>query len=952
MELRRARQSSSFLQSCAVLIPTVPIIHWCAKHRQAWDGQLRKNEDDRLQKLRNAEKAAITQRAVQRHTTNYSKWDTFVDDTERSIIAAADGSDGKLACGDPTTVLHKVSKLAPFIRKDSELLLWTLSGGLSGGESKKRVDTSSAMYSAFGGLSSLLSNLGVLNLPQRRLEQLLEPSALPPWCRAVEEMGIAGQKNVLVAGLGVGATLITAARTAQHATYVGFDTLQPSLARVLRETLLINSVKIEASKRGGGPTKAFAGLSALRKPESASGRPTRDEESPRVYLQRGSLETLALEEGAERYSALVLDAEMFDDGLLGKRVLPATRHAHARLLEAGAKVLPRSAKLRGAVIEMRVVPNPRDVSDLDFSSLGDRHCWAASHESIHLSSSSSDSSSSSAKGLAWKALSEAFNVWEFELESREAMMATPTHDLKSTALTLVAAGRGNAVMTWHELDLGDGHAVISSHPSRDQQYWQPAVHWVQPFKAKAGDRVVITAARSDTATTSIVLAPKPTRVIGVEPPAAEWCETKVHVRTWELLGNEAIVAACRDAIGHAVRTMQSLRRHPSAGGVHVLELQCGPTRGLLSMLAVRAGARSVLATDTSVALVESCRELAHLNGMGHGQQTQTQQHLLRFTGKHPSKITAGGGESDDLARPADVLLLPMLPELGLLEGGLLQVIKAVQGNAALLTRDAAVVPSTINVWAQLVELTAAIDLGGGRVMDCSAPLSLTSPAQLSSPPAIDLSRTAHRALSAPIEVTNVRLAFLVNHSTREPRSAFEVRDVLVPITAAGNATAVVWWWSTALWHGERRSITVGNAPGGRAPWLQDAQVLVDAPRFEAGELASLSMFTRDQDRGLSFRVKVVSPESSCKSSAAALLPLPPLPPPPLVDPHWAAAWARVTGHQAQIHEAVSQDPKLLQEVTQVAEAIAIDPASVRAAMMDGVSIDHRDAAALAAAYRY
>jgi hypothetical protein len=118
--------------------------------------------------------------------------------------------------------------------------------------------------------------------------------------------------------------------------------------------------------------------------------------------------------------------------------------------------------------------------------------------------------------------------------------------------------------------------------------------------------------------------------------------------------------------------------------------------------------------------------------------------------------------------------------------------------------------------------------------------------------------------------------------------------------------------------------------------MQDVHAFHDCPLVAAGEAASLSMCTCNDDCRLSFRL------DGPASYAAATT--------PKVDPLWASAWAKVTNHQDQIAKAVAQDPKLFRHVLQATEALVVDPTSIRSAI-DGVQIDHRDASELAWAYR-
>ena len=322
----------------------------------------------------------------------------------------------------------------------------------------------------------------------------------------------------------------------------------------------------------------------------------------------------------------------------------------------------------------------------------------------------------------------------------------------------------------------------------------------------------MTAARSATATTFEVKQPRRQGSAATVTPGsgllAARFMAKVPTRSWEILGSRSLVASAQQAVGAAVRRMQQARRDPRAGGVHTLELQCGPTSALLSMLASRAGAARVLACDVSPHFVALCAEVAAANGLGPPG--------FLVAGVHPSKLHIGGSGSPGVPRPVDLLLLP-LPEVGLFQGGLLKVIRSVQQNSNLLARDAAVFPARVKIWAQVVELTHAANLDSAT-FDCSAHLSLLPPSALLSPGPIDLESTPHHELCAPVRVASVDLEKLC-HGDLDPAAPFEVNVSDVSVSRPGRASAIVWWWSLDLCReskSEKQKLT--SAPGSAFPW--------------------------------------------------------------------------------------------------------------------------------------
>ena len=365
------------------------------------------------------------------------------------------------------------------------------------------------------------------------------------------------------------------------------------------------------------------------------------------------------------------------------------------------------------------------------------------------------------------------------------------------------AGRANAILTWFDLDLGDTFTV-SNHPSSRLKLWKNAVHWISPVCTTPRTSCRVRVSRSDTVTRFEIQENTKTEHIGKAMP-----------RTWEILGSNSIIPACRDAINHSIRFMKGLRREPKYDGVHTLELQSGPTCALMSMLALKAGAKHSLACDMNSQYCHSNAELAKLNGLSTSSEKAGG---LNFTQVHPSKLTCGNAQAE-LARPVDVLLLP-IPEQGLFEGGLVKMIRTVQQNPDLLSSDALVFPAKISIWAEVIETTHIVRVSNDN-MDCSALFKLVN-SSASATSAVDLRSFQHRPLSAPARMATVDLAEVVHgKSTGSIISQFSKKLDKLKITSEGRANAVAWWWSIDLCsHTVKDSLTLTNAPNSTTPWQQ------------------------------------------------------------------------------------------------------------------------------------
>lgn len=411
-------------------------------------------------------------RTVNRVNLDYSRFAHLGDDEEDQLVPAQlpTESDGELVF-EPTKAWQEISRslYLPFKRSEAEAFLKTLTSTEPG--AKRFLDSN--ITAAFTGVTAVLSSLALLTLPQRRLSQLLTPSPMLPWSRAIHSTqgeisktaSAAESKGWLVAGLGAGGSLIAAARAAKQVTFIGLDAVQAPLARALRDTLALNGIKaltgIKAPSHfeSASTTEAKAsdpgvrlpkisGLPSLRKRGVSDSAKRVPEVQPTVILHMGGcLESMQRNEPREiadapeltpggGYQALALDPEWFDEALLGRRLLPAIRNAHQHLLQPGAHVLPNAAKLFGALVEIKVVAETDLAHGLDLSAQGERCGWSHTYEVLRLAANNTDS----CKGLPWKQLSDSFEVWDFNLADGATMSSLSAHDSKMLPTKLISRG--------------------------------------------------------------------------------------------------------------------------------------------------------------------------------------------------------------------------------------------------------------------------------------------------------------------------------------------------------------------------------------------------------------------------------------------------------------------------------------------------------------------------------
>lgn len=234
-------------------------------------------------------------------------------------------------------------------------------------------------------------------------------------------------------------------------------------------------------------------------------------------------------------------------------------------------------------------------------------------------------------------------------------------------------------------------------------------------------------------------------------------------------------------------------------GMRVLDIGAGS--GLLAMLAARAGAEQVFAVELNPAIAEAAREVVAANGLSDRVSVLTGSSLALDAER-------------DLGGPVDAVLAEIFDSSLLGEGALPSFRHA---TAALLKPGGVVLPQAAVVQAMLVEipsLRAANPLRQVQGFDLSAFDRFRNPAAARQ---LDLAATAHRPLTAAHAVASFDFA--------DAPAAERWRQLSLPVTAAGEAHAVAFWFELTLAPG----VAVSSGPGGAMThWGQAVQF------FDAG----------------------------------------------------------------------------------------------------------------------
>jgi len=165
---------------------------------------------------------------------------------------------------------------------------------------------------------------------------------------------------------------------------------------------------------------------------------------------------------------------MFDHTLLGMRLFEALRGAaRAGRLSSESSILPRTARVRGALIEMRLT----EACGLDLRAMN-RYRWHPSAEAVQL------------ENEQHRVLSSPFDVCDLDFgELLKAACADADAPALDDALEVevTADGVWNAVAVWFDLGLSD-HATASSASSSS---WRQAVYFLGELPVRKGESVRI-----------------------------------------------------------------------------------------------------------------------------------------------------------------------------------------------------------------------------------------------------------------------------------------------------------------------------------------------------------------------------------------------------------------------------------------------------------------------------
>lgn len=529
---------------------------------------------------------------------------------------------------------------------------------------------------------------------------------------------------------------------------------------------------------------------------------------------------------AGRHDCLVFPR--IDHTLLGTGIVRAVRRYLAREGGKAARVLPARATVFAMGVEWRY-PG----ADLGLQPMN-RLRWSMSPQALELE-----------PGF-WTALTEPVRCGEIDF-------AGFSETVWDRVLPVTRDGNLDAVLFWFDLDLGD--ARISNAPGAGLQCVKPAVQYTDPIAVQAGAEL------------RLAVRVEENRLLFQTRPAAALART-YSLPSWyvPMMGDQNRSRAYRDAIAAAL-----------AGKPAGLVLDIGSGCGLLSAMAVEAGAQTVVGCETHPAVLEAGREIVARKGMDG---------RITMVGKDCREL----GVPDDLPRRADLALFELF-DSSLIGEGILHFLAHARQH--LLTPDARYLPAGARIRAMVVEYH--ID----RIWDIDASL-LNAYRSTPSFSKVDAGKLAYRPLSEPFDV------FDFDFATAGPSPE---EEQLRPVaSAAGLAGALLFWFDLRL-DGTR---WISNDPRSTQShhWKQGLKVLPEL-RVEEGGVLPLS--ARHDGSRLDFRwLQDELPEEAMSQV-------------PRFDPRWLAANGELEHQTRGLLQHCASSPDEYLKVAEIAKRLAVDP---------------------------
>jgi predicted RNA methylase len=166
-------------------------------------------------------------------------------------------------------------------------------------------------------------------------------------------------------------------------------------------------------------------------------------------------------------------SEIVDCGLIGEGILPTVRHARRELLVDGGRMLPEGARLRGALVDSRVVAGLNHVGQAGGFDVRPFNVVATQgHFPVRLET--------------WP---HRMLTAPTELAALDLTGEAPEESTVRVTLPVRSPGTAHALVAWFEMDLGAG-VTLSNSPDNVGSHWmQACIPLPLPAPVFAGDHV-------------------------------------------------------------------------------------------------------------------------------------------------------------------------------------------------------------------------------------------------------------------------------------------------------------------------------------------------------------------------------------------------------------------------------------------------------------------------------
>lgn len=229
------------------------------------------------------------------------------------------------------------------------------------------------------------------------------------------------------------------------------------------------------------------------------------------------------------------------------------------------------------------------------------------------------------------------------------------------------------------------------------------------------------------------------------------------------------------------KTIAQMRR--AGKEVHVLDIGTGT--GILSMMALRAGADTVTACEAFLPMANCAQRILEANGSGQ----------VRLIRKRSTDIEIGV----DMPRKANLLVAELL-DTELIGEGAIGIYN--HAHKELLTDDALCIPARATCYAQVAQSTLASQWNSLKVLpNLDGEILLRPPAQLlqcSGEAALhdvqlsQLPENSFRALSDPVEI------FKFDFQRKQPRELQREHVLRLQLSDPGTVELVFYWWQIEM----------------------------------------------------------------------------------------------------------------------------------------------------------